>query len=358
DAFDTLAATRAFQTEFARLLRDYSGRPTPLYFAKRYSSGFKHLSMYLKREDLNHTGSHKINNTLGQALLANHMGKTRIIAETGAGQHGVATATACARIGMPCDIYMGTIDTRRPAYNVHRMKMLGANVIPVSDGTQTLKDAVNAALKDYQKNFADTHYLIGSVVGPHPFPRIVTYFQSVIGTEARKQFQQQVNGMPNYVVACVGGGSNAAGIFSGFTDTKARLIGVEAGGKSKKKGENAATLNYGKNGLFHGMKSVFLQTRDGQIQPTHSVAAGLDYPGVGPQHAFFHRTKRARYVTVTDREALAAFSQLCTTEGIIPALESSHALAYLQKLDKRLNKHAHVLVCLSGRGDKDVQRRL
>jgi tryptophan synthase beta chain len=343
-----------FQRRLEELLQNYSGRPTPLFHAKRFSEQFNHLHVFLKREDLNHTGSHKINNTLGQALLAQQLGKTRVIAETGAGQHGVATATACALIGIPCEIYMGTKDMQRQAYNVERMEALGATVQPVRYGSATLKEAVNEALKEYEARFQDTHYLLGSVVGPHPFPSIVAHFQSVIGREAQGQFFNKTGKNPDYAIACVGGGSNASGLFSGFVETNTQLIGVEAGGKGKEVGKNAASISHGNEGVLHGMKSYFVQDHIGQMVETHSIAAGLDYPGIGPVHAFLHETKRARYDTVTDKEAVNAFFSLSTREGIIPALESSHALAYCSKLDRQVSGKKNVLICLSGRGDKDV----
>ena len=354
--FEKAIKNKEFQHRLRELLHDYSGRPTPLFHAERFSQQFDNLHIFLKREDLNHTGSHKIDNTLGQALLAQQLGKKRVIAETGAGQHGVATATACALIGMPCEIYMGSKDMQRQAYNVERMEALGATVHPVAYGSKTLKEAVNEALKEYEARFQDTHYLLGSVVGPHPFPSIVAHFQSVIGKEAQEQFFEKRGNNPDYAIACVGGGSNAMGLFSGFVETQTQLIGVEAGGKGNTLGKNAASISHGKQGVLHGMKSYFVQDRNGQMVETHSIAAGLDYPGIGPAHALLYENKRARYDTVTDQEAVAAFFSLSKTEGIIPALESSHALAYCTHLDRKVAGEKNVLICLSGRGDKDVDQ--
>lgn len=346
-AFEEFKKSEAMNREFYDKLERYAGRPTPLYFAENVSSelGF---SVYLKREDLLHTGAHKLNNALGQALLARFMGKERIIAETGAGQHGVATATACAALGLECLIFMGSVDIERQKPNVKRMELLGAEVVSVSSGSGTLKDAINEALRYWLKNARDTYYLIGSVVGPHPFPSLVRFFQSVIGEETRKQFYEARGRLPDAVVACVGGGSNAAGIFSGFIkESSVRLIGVEAGGDGVK---HCATLSSGSRGIFQGCLTYVLQDDYGNALETHSVAAGLDYPAVGPEHAFLKLSGRAEYYSVSDDEALAAFRWLSQREGIIPALESAHALAYL----KHLSDVKDVVVCLSGRGDKDL----
>jgi len=342
-----------FKRELDRYLRDYAGRPTPLYLAKNLSKKIG-LKIYIKREDLAHTGAHKINNTVGQALLAKHMGKTRVIAETGAGQHGVATATAAAMLGLKCDVYMGTKDMERQRLNVFRMRLLGAGVIPVKSGSCTLKDAINEALRDWTTNVRTTYYLLGSVVGPHPYPTIVRDFQRVIGQETKKQILEQEGRLPDAIVACVGGGSNAIGIFYDFFDDDVKLYGIEAGGKGIKTGKHAATLCAGSEGVLHGAHSYLLQDRFGQILPTHSIAAGLDYPGVGPEHAFMKLRNRVNYDSVTDDQAMKAFNTLSETEGILPAIESAHALAYLPKLARRLGKGAVVVVNLSGRGDKDV----
>ena len=345
----------AFQAELDSLLHHYVGRETPVYFASRLGAKIG-CRIWLKREDLCHTGAHKVNNTIGQVLLAKRMGKTRIIAETGAGQHGVATATACALMGLPCEVYMGTEDVRRQAPNVRRMELLGARVHSVSAGSATLKDAMNEALRDWVTNVRTTHYCVGSVAGPHPYPMIVRDFQAVIGREARAQMLEQAGRLPDAVVACVGGGSNAIGIFAGFLeDAPVRLIGVEAAGEGIETGRHAAPLNAGAVGVLHGAKSYVLQTPDGQILEAHSISAGLDYPGVGPEHAWLKDTGRAKYVAVTDDAALDAFMQLCRTEGIIPALETSHAFAYLPVLARELGIDADVLVSLSGRGDKDLE---
>jgi len=346
--------TGQFKKDLDLLLKEYCGRPSPLFEARNFSKSFKNLRVFLKREDLNHTGSHKINNTIGQVLLAKKMKKKRVIAETGAGQHGVATATACALLGIPCEIYMGAKDVKRQNFNVKRMKALGAQVHSVKSGNQTLKEAINEALKDYEKNFNSTHYLIGSAVGPHPYPTMVKCFQKVIGKETKKQFLELCGKNPDYVIACVGGGSNAIGIFSSFIETETKLIGVEAGGRGKDLGDNSATIGLGRIGVLHGMKSFFLQDDIGQISSAYSVAAGLDYAGVGPEHSLLHEIKRVKYESITDEEAIFAFFRLSETEGIIPALESAHALAYCFKLDKELKENAKVVVCLSGRGDKDV----
>ncbi len=345
----------SFRDELSGLLRDFAGRPTPLYFAERLTRHFGGARIYLKREDLLHTGAHKINNTLGQALLARRMEKPRLIAETGAGQHGVATATVAARFGFKCDVYMGEEDTVRQSLNVFRMKLLGANVIPVSSGTKTLKDATNEAMRDWVTNVRDTHYIIGSVVGPHPFPAMVRDFHAITGQEAREQIQAVIGRLPDACVACVGGGSNAMGLFHPFIeDTGVRLIGVEAAGDGLNTERHAAPLNKGSRGVLHGSLSYIMQDKAGQILPTHSVSAGLDYPGVGPEHAHLKDTGRAQYVAVSDREALQAFQLLCELEGIIPALESSHALAYMSTLAREIGPDGAILVNLSGRGDKDV----
>lgn len=342
-----------FKQAFMRLLRDYVGRPSPLYAAPRLSQAVG-KQVWLKREDLNHTGSHKINNALGQILLAQELGKKRIIAETGAGQHGVATATVCALLGLECVVFMGAVDVARQAPNVARMKMLGAQVVPVSSGSRTLKDATNEALRDWIGHPQDTHYLIGSAVGPHPYPALVAHFQAVIGEEISAQLDAQTGrAAPDAVVACVGGGSNAIGAFGAFlSQPQVALYGVEAAGQGLTSGRSAATIALGRTGVLHGSKTLVMQTADGQIEEAHSLSAGLDYPGIGPQHAHLHQTGRVRYVSVTDAEALAAALQLTRLEGIIPALESAHALAYLPKLN--LPAKACVVLCLSGRGDKDA----
>jgi tryptophan synthase beta chain len=345
-----------FQEELARYLRSYCGRPTPLYFAQRLTEQLGGGRIYLKREDLLHTGAHKINNTMGQVLLASRMGKRRIIAETGAGQHGVATATAAAMFGLECDVYMGSEDMARQELNVFRMRLLGARVLPVDTGSRTLKDAINEALRDWVTNVRTTFYVIGSVVGPHPYPSMVRDFQSVIGREARAQIREQTGRLPDYLVACVGGGSNAMGLFHPFlADRDVRMIGVEAGGMGLGTGQHAATLVAGTPGVLHGAFSYLLQDNAGQVRSTHSVSAGLDYPGVGPEHSFFKDTGRATYVAVTDHEALDGFRLLAQTEGIIPALEPAHAIAYLKTFAPTLDRDRIVVVGLSGRGDKDVQ---
>ena len=345
----------AFTAEVDRYLRTFCGRPTPLYFARRLTETLGGARIYLKREDLLHTGAHKINNTIGQVLLAVRMGKRRIIAETGAGQHGVATATAAAAFGLPCDVYMGTEDMERQALNVFRMNLLGARVIPVDTGSRTLKDAINEALRDWVTNVATTLYVIGSVVGPHPYPTLVRNFQSVIGREARAQLLEVEGRLPDCVLACVGGGSNAMGLFYPFKDDAGvALVGVEAGGLGLASQQHAATLCAGSPGVLHGAFSYLLQDAGGQVLPTHSVSAGLDYPGVGPEHAYFKDTGRARYVSVTDTEALEGFHRLCRTEGIIPALEPAHAVAYLNTLAPQLGRDKVIVLGLSGRGDKDV----
>lgn len=355
-AYVTARDDAEFRRELDYYLTHYVGRPTPLYFARRLTAHAGGAAIYLKREDLTHTGAHKINNTMGQILLARRMGKRRIIAETGAGQHGVATATVCAMFGMECVVYMGEEDTRRQALNVFRMELLGARVVPVASGTRTLKDATNEAIRDWVTRVEDTHYIIGSVVGPHPYPAMVRDFQSIIGLEAKEQLLTQAGKLPRAVIACVGGGSNAMGIFHEFVDeTEVRLIGVEAGGQGLATGRHAAALSAGEVGVLHGAKSYLLHDEDGQILPAHSVSAGLDYPGVGPEHSYLKETKRAEYVTVTDKEALAAFELLSRTEGIVPALESAHAVAHAVKVAAKLAEEDVVLVNLSGRGDKDVQ---
>lgn len=343
-----------FKKELDRLLAVYAGRPTPLYFAKNLSNKFGGR-IYLKREDLLHTGAHKINNTLGQVLLAVRMGKTRIIAETGAGQHGVATATAAAVFGLPCDVYMGIEDVERQALNVLKMKLLGARVLPVYSGSKTLKDATNEAIRDWVTNVRTTHYIIGSVVGPHPYPAMVRDFQAVIGKETKREILKYEKRLPNYLVACVGGGSNAIGIFHPFFKSKVKFIGVEAGGLGLSSGKHGAALCKGEPGILHGSKSYLLQDKDGQVTIAHSISAGLDYPGVGPEHSYYKNTKRASYVSITDKEALEGFKILCQEEGIIPALEPSHAIYYtVKKLAPKLKKRDIVVVCLSGRGDKDI----
>ncbi len=356
EAYNSFSKDESFQKELDYYLKNYAGRPSPLYFAKKLSEKVN-LKVYFKREDLNHTGSHKINNTLGQVLLAKRMGKTRIIAETGAGQHGVATATASALFGLECHIYMGAVDVERQKLNVFRMQILGAEVIPVKTGSQTLKDAINEAMRDWVSNVDTTHYVIGSVVGPHPYPQMVRDFQSVIGKEAKQQILDAEGRLPDCILACVGGGSNAMGLFHAFVpDKEVRLIGVEAGGLGLDTRKNAASIGRGKKGILHGSFSYILQDEFGQIEETHSVAAGLDYPGVGPEHSFLFTSGRAQYVSVTDQEALDAFCELSRLEGIIPALESAHAIAYLSKLAQELPQESTVLVCLSGRGDKDAEQ--
>ncbi len=346
---------KGFQDELNALLGSYVGRPTPLYFAQGLSRECGGARIFLKREDLAHTGAHKINNAVGQALLARHMGKRRIIAETGAGQHGVATATVCALMGMQCVVYMGEEDIRRQAMNVFRMRLLGAEVYPVASGSRTLKDAINEAIRDWVTNVETTFYLIGSAVGPHPYPAIVRDFQSVIGREARAQALALEGRLPDYAVACVGGGSNAIGLFHPFLeDAEVKLVGVEAGGEGIDTGHHAATLVAGKVGVLHGSKSYLLQDEGGQITETHSVSAGLDYPGVGPEHSYLKDMGRATYVSVTDTEALEGFQLLSRTEGILPALEPSHAVAHVRKLAATLPEEAFVIMGLSGRGDKDI----
>lgn len=354
-AYAEIGSDRGFQARFADLMRTYVGRPTPLYHATGLSQRLGGAQVYLKREDLAHTGAHKINNALGQGLLAARMGKRRIIAETGAGQHGVAAATVCAMLGLGCIVYMGSEDIRRQALNVFRMKLLGAEVRAVDSGSRTLKDAINEAIRDWVTNVRTTYYIIGSVVGPHPYPTLVRDFQSVIGREARAQAIEALGRLPDVAVACVGGGSNAIGLFHPFfEDAGVRLIGVEAAGSGVETGKHAATLSAGRPGVLHGARSYLLQDAAGQVLETHSISAGLDYPGVGPEHAFYRDSGRAEYVSVTDSEALDAFRLLCETEGIIPALESSHAVAYAAKLAPTLPASQSVVVGLSGRGDKDI----
>ena len=343
-----------FQQELNYLLKHYAGRPSPIYHAKNLSKKYG-ADIYFKREDLNHTGAHKINHSLGEAILAKRMGKKKLIAETGAGQHGVATATAAALMGLECDIYMGSVDVIKEKPNVDRMKILGANIIAVQSGTKTLKEAVDEAFIAYAKEYETALYAIGSAVGPHPFPMMIEYFQSVIGREARAQFLELTGGLPNHVVACVGGGSNAIGMFSGFfDDNEVKLYGAEPLGKGEKVGENAASITYGKEGILHGFKCLLLQDEQGNPVNAYSVASGLDYPGVGPKHCYLHKTGRAKYDVITDSEAIDAFYELSKSEGIIPALESSHAVAYALKLAK-LHPNEKILVNLSGRGDKDIE---
>jgi len=352
-AFATDGKSKSFQQELASLLRDYAGRPTPLYFAKRLTAHAGGARVYLKREDLLHTGAHKINNAIGQALLAKRMGKTRLIAETGAGQHGVATATAAALFGMECEVYMGSVDAARQAQNVYRMKLLGAAVNIVDSGSRTLKDAVNEAMRDYSASFASTHYLLGSALGPYPYPSMVASFQSVIGREARRQILAHEGRLPDFLVACVGGGSNAIGLFAPFLADRVKMFGVEAGGDGKR---HAARLTgKGRKGVLHGMMTYLLENADGQIKETHSVSAGLDYPAVGPQHSALSDSGRVKYVSASDSEALAAFHLLSEKEGIIPALESAHAVAFALKLAKKAGKGKTIIVNLSGRGDKDLE---
>jgi tryptophan synthase beta chain len=355
-AYEAAKADPSFQAEMDAMLRDFAGRATPLYFAENLTRELGGAKVYLKREDLAHTGAHKINNAIGQGLLTKRLGKPRIIAETGAGQHGVATATICAHLGLECVVYMGEVDIARQAPNVLRMKLLGAEVRPVTSGSRTLKDAINEAMRDWVTNVTTTHYLIGSVMGPHPFPAMVRDFQSVIGREARAQMLEREGRLPDYAVACVGGGSNAIGLFNDFLDdASVRLIGVEAAGRGLNTHEHAATLSAGRPGVLHGSYSYLLQDDNGQVLEAHSISAGLDYPGVGPEHSYLKASERARYEAITDDEALAALQRLCRTEGIIPALESSHAVAYVEKLAPRLSKDEIVLICLSGRGDKDLE---
>jgi tryptophan synthase beta chain len=354
-AYSTIQGDAGFWSRLDCLARDYSGRPTPLYFAEMLTKHCAGAQIYLKREDLAHTGAHKINNALGQGLLAKRMGKKRIIAETGAGQHGVATAAVCAMLGMQCIVYMGEEDVRRQSLNVFRMKLMGAEVRPVASGSRTLKDAINEAIRDWVSNVGDSYYLIGSVVGPHPYPKMVRDFQSVIGRETREQIMEKCSRLPDYIIACVGGGSNAIGIFHPFSaDPDVKLIGVEAAGQGLDTGKHAASLAMGKAGVLHGAMSYLLQNDDGQVMETHSVSAGLDYPGVGPEHSYYKDEGRAEYTVIDDRDCLRAFHLLSKVEGIMPALESAHAVAYAVKLARTLSSDKIIVVNLSGRGDKDT----
>lgn len=356
EVYEASKKDEAFQTELNYYLKQYVGRENPLYFAERLTDYAGGAKIYLKREDLNHTGAHKINNTIGQILLAKKMGKKKIVAETGAGQHGVATATVAALFGMECTVFMGAVDVARQSLNVFRMELLGTKVESVTSGSKTLKDAVNEALRFWVANVEDTHYVMGSVLGPHPFPEIVRDYQSIIGIEARRQFLEVENKLPDAVVACVGGGSNAMGIFYPFIDDDVALIGVEAAGLGLDTEAHAASINKGKTGVLHGAMMKLLQDDDGQILEAFSISAGLDYPGLGPEHCHLNETKRASYESVTDQEALAAFKILCQTEGVIPALESAHAVSHAIKIAKELGPDKQIVVCLSGRGDKDVQQ--
>ena len=354
EAYNKYKNDPQFNAELTQLFNDYAGRPSRLYYAEKMTRDLGGAKIYLKREDLNHTGAHKINNCLGQALLAKKMGKTRLIAETGAGQHGVATATVAALLGMECVVFMGKVDTERQALNVYKMKLLGADVVPVTDGTGTLKDAVSQAMRDWPSRMEDTHYCLGSVMGPHPFPTIVRDFQAVISREIKEQMLEKEGRPPDAVIACVGGGSNAIGSFYHFIDDPSvRLIGCEAAGRGVDTFETAATINTGRLGIFHGMKSYFCQNEYGQIAPVYSISAGLDYPGIGPEHAYLHDIGRAEYVPVTDDEAVNAFEYTSRMEGIIPAIESSHAIAYAMKLAPKLDKDKVIVITVSGRGDKD-----
>ena len=354
EAYKKAKADPEFQKEFTYYLKNYVGRPSPLYLASQLTKKINGAKIYLKREDLNHTGSHKINNCLGQILLAKRMGKKRIIAETGAGQHGVATATVCALFSLPCVIYMGAKDVERQAQNVFRMKLLGAEVVPVESGSKSLKNAINEAMRDWITNARETYYLLGTVAGPHPYPAMVRDFHSIIGTEAKEQILAAEGKLPDALVACIGGGSNAIGLFYPFLETPVKMFGVEAAGKGLKTNAHAASIAGGSVSVLHGNKTYFLQNDDGQIQDAHSISAGLDYPGIGPEHAYLHSIKRVEYVSATDAEALTAFQLLCKTEGIIPALESSHAISYACKLAKKMKKNQTIIVNLSGRGDKDI----
>lgn len=354
EAYNKYKNDPQFNAELTQLFNDYAGRPSRLYYAEKMTRDLGGAKIYLKREDLNHTGAHKINNCLGQALLAKKMGKTRLIAETGAGQHGVATATVAALLGMECVVFMGKVDTERQALNVYKMKLLGADVVPVTDGTGTLKDAVSQAMREWTSRIEDTHYCLGSVMGPHPFPTIVRDFQAVISREIKEQMLEKKGRLPDAVIACVGGGSNAIGSFYHFIDDPSvRLIGCEAAGRGVDTFETAATINTGRLGIFHGMKSYFCQNEYGQIAPVYSISAGLDYPGIGPEHAYLHDIGRAEYVPVTDDEAVNAFEYTSRMEGIIPAIESSHAIAYAMKLAPKLDKDKVIVITVSGRGDKD-----
>lgn len=355
EAYEFYKNDKDFNDELNFLLKEYAGRPSLLYYAEKMTKDLGGAKIYIKREDLNHTGSHKINNVLGQVLMAKKMGKTRVIAETGAGQHGVATATAAALLGLECEIFMGKEDTDRQALNVYRMELLGAKVHPVTSGTMTLKDAVNETMREWTNRVDDTLYVLGSVMGPHPFPMIVRDFQSVISKEAKEQILEKEGRLPNAVVACVGGGSNAMGMFYNFIDDKeVRLIGCEAAGHGIDTDKHAATIAKGSLGIFHGMKSLFCQNEEGQIAPVYSISAGLDYPGIGPEHAYLNETKRAEYVSITDEEAVQAFEYIARTEGIICAIESAHAVAEVRKLAPTMSKEDIIIICLSGRGDKDV----
>ncbi len=355
EAYAAARADQEFDREFRHLLRHFVGRPNPLYFAERLTEKCGGAKIYFKREDLNHTGAHKINNTIGQVLLTRRMGKTRVIAETGAGQHGVATATACARFGFPCVVYMGEEDVRRQKLNVFIMKTMGAEVRPVTSGSRTLRDAINEAMRDWMASVRDTHYIIGSVVGPHPFPMMVRDFQAVIGRETREQCLEITGRLPDEVIACVGGGSNSAGMFYPFVDDEqVALTGVEAGGRGSATGDHASTLSHGKPGILHGSYSYVLQDNDGQTSGVHSISAGLDYPGVGPEHSYWKDTGRVDYVNILDDEALAAFTTMAQTEGILPAIETSHAIAHAMKSAAARRPDEIIVVCLSGRGDKDV----
>lgn len=356
EVYQASKTDEAFQQELAYYLEHYVGRKTPLYFAERLTAHAGGAKIYLKREDLNHTGAHKINNTIGQILLAKKMGKTKVVAETGAGQHGVATATVAALFGMECTIFMGAVDVARQSLNVFRMELLGAKVESVTSGSQTLKDAVNEALRFWVANVEDTHYVMGSVLGPHPFPEIVRDYQSIIGNEARSQFLEAEQQLPDAIVACVGGGSNAMGIFYPFINDPVALIGAEAAGLGLETAAHAASITKGTTGVLHGAMMKLLQDPNGQILEAFSISAGLDYPGLGPEHCYLNETQRASYASATDQEALAAFQLLCQTEGIIPALESAHAISHAVKVAKELGPHKRLIVCLSGRGDKDVQQ--
>lgn len=354
-AYQRKSKSKGFREELEHYLKEFAGRPTPLYYAKRLTEYLGGAKIYLKREDLAHLGAHKINNTLGQVLLAKHMGKTRIIAETGAGQHGVATAAAAAALGLKCEVYMGEADMQRQSLNVFRIKLIGAKIIPVKSGSKTLKDAINEALRDYIENCHTTHYVIGSAVGPHPYPKMVRDFQQVIGRESREQILWKEGKLPDCLVACVGGGSNAIGLFRPFFKDNLRMIGVEAGGKGIKTGKHGASICAGKIGVLHGQKSYFIQDQHGLISKTHSISAGLDYPGVGPEHAFYNEIGKAEYISVNDDEALEAYHLLSKLEGIIPAMECSHAIAHVCKIAPKMNKNEIIIICLSGRGDKDVR---
>jgi tryptophan synthase beta chain len=354
-AYQKIIRDYQFKHELDYYLTHFAGRPTPLYYAKNLTEYIGGAKIYLKREDLAHLGAHKINNTVGQILLAKHMKKKRVIAETGAGQHGVATTAAAATIGLKCDIYMGETDIQRQLLNVYRIKLIGGNIIPVRSGSKTLKDAINESLRDYIKNCRNTHYVIGSVVGPHPYPKMIRNFQKIIGVETRKQILEIEKRLPDCLIACVGGGSNAIGLFHPFFKDKIKMIGVEAGGKGISTGKHAASIVAGKIGVMHGQKSFFLQDNYGQIIGTHSISAGLDYPGVGPEHAYYHDIKKAEYISISDKEALKAFHLLSRLEGIIPAMESAHAIAQACKQASKMKKNEIIVICLSGRGDKDIR---